>query len=380
MIGRGEFLAGAGASMAAFQAVPFNLQATIGVAAPLSGDDRRAGEALVNGVRAAVNDSNQQRTSLDHIYLVRVFDDHNSVADAVSNASFASADPTVIAMVGHLGAKGTIATIRSYAEAQMPLLVPAVTDNALTASGYHNVFRLPTRDFDEGQLLTRYALKEFKPKVAAGIMMEGNYGPGVADGISATLRAQKLPVTFTTVSRAKPEFGAAADAALSVKPDVIFLAGFVADLGPALGALRAKGYTGKFLASQGFFDTALTTQYAKDSDGIVVSSSMPYLALAATTIRVRTDFEGRYGPFVPVSAFAYACTQIIMSGVRRSGASQRATLLRSLAIGGNFDTVVGSFTFGPQGDPLDPELYFYTVNNGSFAYLRQAHPSGFLSR
>jgi branched-chain amino acid transport system substrate-binding protein len=380
MIGRGEFLAGTGAAVTAFQVPAFTLQSTIGVVAPLSGNDRRDGEALANGVRAAIDDSNRQRTALDHVYLLRVFDDQNSIAGATANASFASSDPTIIAVVGHYGAKQTIATVRTYAEAQMPLIVPAVTDNALTATGYRNAFRLPTRDFDEGQLLTRYALKEFKSKLVGGLVQGDGYGAGVADGVTATLNAQKIPNKFTVFSRSKPDYNAAADDVLTAKPDTIVLAGTAPDMGPVVKVLRDKGFAGKLIASQGFFDPALVSQFAKESEGVVVSSSMPYLALAPSTFRIRNDFEGRYGPFTPVAAFAYAATQIIMSGVRRSGASQRAQLLRNFSLGGNYDTVVGSFTFGPQGDPVDPELYFYTLQNGSFAYLRQAHPSGFLSR
>jgi branched-chain amino acid transport system substrate-binding protein len=380
MIARGEFLGGIGASVAAFQVPNFISQVSIGVVCPLSGDDRRTGEMLANGVRAAIDDSNRQRASLDRVYVLRTFDDHNSVADAMVNASFAAADPTIIAVVGHLGAKSTIAATRTYAEAQLPLVVPAVTDNALTQAGYRNVLRLPTRDFDEGQILARYLTSEFKPKVVHGLLQDGDYGSGVADGVAAALSAQKIQNKFTVFPWSKPDFSAVADTVLAAKPDAIVLAGTASDMGPIVKVLRDKGFTGKFVASQGFFDGLVLSKYAKECEGIVISTSMPYLAIAPTSFRIRNDFEARYGPFAPVSAFAYAATQIIMSGVRRSGATQRVPLERALVLGGNFDTVVGSFTFGAQGDPIDPEVYFYTVRDGKFAYLRQAHPSAFLSR
>jgi len=356
MIARSEFLGAIGASVAAFQVPVFAAQVGIAVVCPLSGDDRRTGEMLANGVRAAIDDSNRQRGSLDRIYLLRTFDDHNSVADAIVNASFAAADPTLVAVVGHLGAKSTIAAVRTYAEAQLPLVVPAVTDNALTATGYRNVFRLPTRDFDEGQILARYLTTEYKPKIVHGLIQDGDYGSGVADGVSAALTAQKIENKFTVFPWSKPDFAAVADTVLAAKPDTIILAGVASDMAPIVKVLRDKGFTGRLAASQGFFDGLLVLQYAKECEGIIISTSMPDLAIAPTAFRIRNDFEARYGPFAPVSAFAYAATQVVMSAVRRSGATQRIPLERALSLGGNYDTVVGSFTFGPQGDPVDPEV------------------------
>ena len=56
----------------------------------------------------------------------------------------------------------------------------------------------------------------------------------------------------------------------------------------------------------------------------------------------------------------------------------RNALLSNLQVGAPIDTVAGTYTFGPVGDQLDPQIYFYTLRDGKFAYLRQAHPSSFM--
>jgi ABC-type branched-subunit amino acid transport system substrate-binding protein len=147
-----------------------------------------------------------------------------------------------------------------------------------------------------------------------------------------------------------------------------------------VNVLRAKGYTGPLAAPQGFFDALIVKKYATESEGIIISTSMPYLAIAPTALRYVNEYQGTYGPMIPVSAFAYAAAQIVMSAVNRTGASQRATLMNAMSLGGSYDTIVGSFTFAPTGDAIDPELYFYTVSGGKFAYVKQAHPSAFLAR
>jgi branched-chain amino acid transport system substrate-binding protein len=382
MIGRRRFVGGIG-SLAVLPAINVpNYAATIAIAVvcPLSGAFRASGEALANGVRGAVDYQNRERAGFDKIYTVRTFDDQNSVADALVNAQFAVDDPTIVAVVGHLGAKATIAVLRTYAQVQMPLIVPAVTADALTAQGYRNVFRLPTRDLVEGQLLAKFVNARSSPKAPYVLAQDGDYGADVATGYVQGFGTFKIDAGSTVFAYDKPDYGAAADKALAAKPDHIMLAGTAQDMGPIVKVLRDKGYSGPLAAPQGFFDALTIAKYAKECEGIVISTSMPYLAIAPTALRLLSDYQGSYGPFVPVSAFAYAAAQIVMSAVRRTGAAQRATLMSSMTLGGNYDTIVGSFTFAPTGDPIDPELYFYTITDGKFSYLKQAHPSAFLSR
>jgi hypothetical protein len=52
--------------------------------------------------------------------------------------------------------------------------------------------------------------------------------------------------------------------------------------------------------------------------------------------------------------------------------------LNALHTGTPVDTIAGSFSFNGFGDAIDPNIYFYTVRDGKFSYLHQAHPSGFM--
>jgi branched-chain amino acid transport system substrate-binding protein len=382
MIARGDFLTGLGGlgTLAAIDVPQYAATISIGVVCPLSGPFRAVGEQLANGVRGAIDYHNRERAPFDKIFILRTFDDQNGIADAIVNGQFAIDDPTIVAVIGHLGAKATLASLRNYAQAQMPLLVPAATADALTAQGYHNIFRLPTRDLIEGQLLAKFVNARSAPKAPHVVVQDGDYGTDVASGYAKGFDALKIDAKVTIFGYDKPDYAGAAEQVLANKPDHITLAGTSADMGPIVGVLRDKGYTGPLAASQGFFDALTIGKYAAACEGLVVSTSMPYLALAPTALRLLNEYQGTYGPFLPVSAFAYAAAQIIISAVDRTGATQRATLMNSMSLGGNYDTIVGSFTFAPTGDPIDPELYFYTVANGKFSYLKQAHPSTFLSK
>jgi ABC-type branched-subunit amino acid transport system substrate-binding protein len=149
-------------------------------------------------------------------------------------------------------------------------------------------------------------------------------------------------------------------------------------MGPLLTQLRSGGYKGQLFASQGFFDIAAVDKYKADVDGLIVSTSMPPLQLAPSDYRIQSDFGQRYGPFTPISAFGYAAAQIALAAIKKAGTADRVAVGRALGFASTFDTVVGTFSFGTTGDPINPNVYFYTIKDGKWAYVQAAHPSSFI--
>jgi len=382
MIDRAGFLGGMTAALAApsvFNPPSYAQSLAIGVCVPQSGDARPLGDAIVRGVRAAVDDANRQLV-LTKYFSVRVFDDENNAANGIVAAGFAIDDQTIVAVIGHLSGYVTTSCVRTYAEANMPLVVPVSTADEITAGIYHNLVRLPTRDFDEGLIHARFIAKKYAPKSAHALTQDGEYGPDVVNGYLGALKGLKIPAETTIFGIANPDYAGAADAVMKANPDHLLLAGNLADMGPVLPLLRERGFKGTLSASQGFFDGSLVTKYGPAAEGIVISTSMPFLAIAPSAYRIVSDYQRQFGAFLPPTAFAYAAAQIIIATNQRTGATARNTMLTGLTAGQEVNTVVGPFRFSPTGDPIDPELYFYTVREGKFAYLQQAHPSGFLSK
>jgi branched-chain amino acid transport system substrate-binding protein len=372
---RAELLGGLGATTLA--QTSFVATSTIGIVGPFSGRDRVLGEQLANGVRAAIDDTNQLRGPLDRAFAMRTFDDQNAVATAILNAQFATGDSSVIAVIGHVSSAATLAAIQTYSNAQMALIVPLCTDDRVTTTTYRDVFRLQIKDSVEGVLFGRFAVDQYHPKSTVVFLQDADYGADVANGFIAAMTNRKIAAPYVQFAYEKPNFEQAVTTGLATQPEFVFLAGTVGDMGGILGVLRAHGYTGRIGASQGFFD-AQTTRLGPAANDLVISTSIPYLPFAPSTMRIRAAYEARYGALGPVALYGYAGAQIIISAQRRSGATARNALLSALAVGTSIDTVAGNYTFGPSGDQLDPNIYFYTLHDGKFAYLRQAHPSAFM--
>jgi branched-chain amino acid transport system substrate-binding protein len=376
---RSQFLSSLGTTPVALS-LPGVATASINIAvvAPLSGAARAIGNELVRGAQGAVDEINNYSVALtSQTYAIRTFDDQNTVASAILQAQFATGDSSTIAAIGHLAGDTTLHAIPTYANAQCPLIVPTSTDDRITATSYRNVFRLPTKDSTEGTLFARAVAKQYAPKVPFIFVQDGDYGADVANGFIQGMNEAKIVTPYEQFTYNKPDFGAVVDKALAQTPDYVFLAGTVTDMGGVVPVLRAKGYAGPIGASQGFFDPG-TIKLGTAANDMMISASMPYLTLAPAAIRFVNDYQAHSGQLSPVAAFGYAAVQLITGTIARSSANARNTLLNALHTGTPVNTITGSYSFDGYGDAIDANVYFYTVRDGKFAYLHQAHPSSFM--
>lgn len=385
---RSRFLAGGAAlavaaaglpARAQYSGMPYRQQLTIAVNVPLSGPLAPYGLQIISGVRAALDYNTRYSGPLERIFAMRTFDDQGALAIAITNAQLAAGDTTVMATIGGLTADVTLGCLPEYANDGMPLIVPAITADAVTARGYRNVFRLPTKDTTEGVLFARSVLPDVKPTFALAVTQDGGYGVEVANGFAAQARADKHAVDVFTFSASKPDYAAAAVAILAKKPDYLFLAGKVAAMGPLVPALLAAGYKGAFGLSDGFYDLSTIKQYGEQLNGALVATSFAPLRRVPGDFLLLQDLTGAIGDVTAFSAYGYAAAQIAMGAVKRNGAMNRtATLQALLTPGAPFETLTGSYSFDFSGDPIDPDIYLFSIGKDGFTYEKPAHPSGFV--
>jgi len=384
---RGRFLATATAAATTTFALPLRAQVVnpglaqefaIGVSVPLSGPLQQYGQQIVKGVQAAIDENNRYAVPLQSVFGMRALDDQNSLALAITNAQLAAADPSVLGMIGNLTTDITLNMLPQYSNLGLPVIVPASTADAITSRGYRNVWRLPTKDSTEGALFARTVLPIVKPKFALAVTQDGDYGNDTAKGFVQQAGTQKFHTDGYIFPIASPNYPAAARSILDRQPDYVFLCGKTADMGPLIPELRKAGYTGTFGASDGFYNQSTLQTYGAQLKGTWVSSSLAPLSRASSDYQTLADFERYYGDITILSAFGYAAAQIIIAATHRVSATTHLALLQALQSTTAYDTLAGPFTFNFNGDPLDPNLYFYSIGDTSFTYEKQAHPSGFV--
>ncbi len=350
---------------------------TFAVVGPLSGPFAQIGQQMVNGARAAINDANIQPSgALDRSFALVTFDDQNQPIQSALSAGYATNLSNVVGVIGHFSGTNTDAALPTYVAAQMPLVVPATSTDVVTAHGYRNVFRLPTRDSDEGRLTARYLCKHQKPQSCVVLTKAGAYGETVAQGFAQEMRAARVPVEAVVRGIDEPA-AACVTRALASKPDLLFCAGKIEDLGAVFDLVVAGDLELRLIASQGFFSAVTTTEHAHSAEGLIVSTSIAPVSLVGVDDRIFADFVATYGLFTPAAGLAYAATQILIAAARRTGAIDRPSLSRALADGTTYQTIMGDYRFTPFGDQLDPNLFFYTVRKGEWVYRDSYRPAPF---
>lgn len=383
---RSRFLAGglalAGAASAlparAQVGMPYVTQLFIGVNVPLSGPYAPYGERIVAGARAATDYSNRYQGPLERTFGIRTYDDQNALAISITNAQFIAGDQSVLACIGNLTTEVTVGSLPEYANDQTPLVVPASTADEVTGRGYRNIFRLPTKDVVEGQLFARTVLANVRPAFALAVTQDGTYGPDVAKGFVAQAAVDKHKADVYQFSEGKPDYTAAAAAIVAQKPDYVFLAGKTGAMGPLVPALVAAGYTGGFGLSDGFYDVSVPKKYGTPLRGAWVATSFPPLQRVPSDFTVLADLQRQIGPVDAFSAYGYAAAQVIMEAVKRTNAQDKAGTLRALTAGDTYQTLTGTYHFDFNGDPIDPNLYFFSVQSDGFKFEKPAHPTGFV--
>jgi branched-chain amino acid transport system substrate-binding protein len=390
---RRAFIAAAGAvaagtTHAAAQIIPgqplnplnqqFLQQLTIAVNVTLSGTLGKYGQEVVKGVQAAVDEQNRFNAVISNVWGFRGIDDRNDPGLAASNANVAAADSTVIAVVGNLTAPMTLAALSHYANTGFAVIVPTVTADAVTARGYHNVYRLPAKDSGSGRLFAGAALEDKRGIPTIAIAFDGDYGYDVARGFVTAAKSSHHDSDLLLFPIDKTDPAQAARTVMDRSPGYVFLAGKTAELGPVAEAMRIAGYTGDFGAADGFYNTETITTYAKALDGAYVASSMPPLDRIPSAMQLVTDFQREVTQITTFSAYGYAAAQLIISASQRGYATTRTALLNELQRGGTFTALIGQFAFNVSGDPLIPNIYLYAIGSDGFKYVRPAVRTGFV--
>lgn len=351
-------------------------QSNIAVSLPLSGPLATYGNRILIGVRAAIDETNRFNATITRAWGLRPLDDQNNAAVATSNAFVAAADPSVVAVIGNLTIDTTLAALPQYQNASFACIVPGLTADVITAKGYHNVFRLPTKDSTEGQLFARATLGR-KGSVVRAIAVDGEYGVDTARGFVQQAKVDKHDADVLLALPANDPANVAARA-LKDAPAFIFLAGKPDKLGPVARAIRAQGYQGDIGCSDGFFTTSIIDAYGEVLNGALVASSIAPLERVPSIYSLLQDFRGEAGDIDAFSAYGYAAAQLIIAAAGRATTVTRFALLSQLQSGGTYNLLTGQYSFTYSGDALQPNIYLYRITTKGFNYVRSAVPNGFV--
>jgi branched-chain amino acid transport system substrate-binding protein len=354
---------------------PYTKVLTIAVVAPLSGTQRQFGIDLSNGVLLAVDEANDGRTLTDFGWKLQTFDDQADPGIAMQEAQFALVDPTTAFVIGHVGAEETNFALQTYHEQEVPLIVPTQSYFGLTQHGFDNVFRLCPTDIDEGMAIAKYAERTMKATKVAIVYVKDQFGVDSGQGFQTY--AASGTTTKTESFGVDVDLKSDKDVVAAIKayaPDALFLSGLGTYLSKVLVDVRAAGVTAPAIANDGFYDAGSLKSTGAAADGMVVGTCVPPLDLIPTAQLFVRHYQARFGQPSAFGLYGYVATQVAMAAAKQGHTASHLSIDRILSVG-TFQTVIGPVSFQRNGDPFQPDVYFYKVSGGAFKFDSSSIPN-----
>ena len=337
----------------------------IGLAGPFS---QARGASMLRAAQLAVNQVNAKGGVRGRPVELRIADDSGNEDTAVRVAEKLYADPSVVAVVGHLTSGASIAAARVYAGGASPvaMISPAASSPVLSGMSPY-VFRVCPSDLQHGPRLARFTWQALGARRAGILYINNDYGRGVRGTFAGE---------FTSLGGTVVEADPYVPGTPSVEPylsrmrragvDVLVLAAERPGAELALRELRSLGLQWPVVGGD-----ALTGIEADGAlaEGVRLSSAYLPDRRDERNATFVADYARAFGGQRPDhrGAGAYDTVLLLARAIDRAGADRGAVRAYLARVGhGNpaFDGVTGTIAFDANGDVPGKTVAIGVVRDG----------------
>ncbi len=346
---------------------------SIGVVAPLTGDQAYIGTGVQQGVQMAVEDANIKGPVFGNTKLkVLPLDDQHNPTQAVLAANKFAADSSVVAVVGHFNSSCSKAASSIYHEARLAQISPGSTNPEISKQGYDTFFRVCATDDVQAPAGADFIFKKLGLKKIILIDDQTTYGKGLADELDKRFKSLGGEVLFRSgITQGEKDFTPLLTKVKSMKPELVFYGGVYPELALLLKQAKKIGLSVPWMGGDGIFDVTLIQLAGASSEGVY--STMigvdPHSLPAAQDFVAR--YEARYGEIGSYSSYAYDATNILIEAIRKAGRPDREAVLKEVHATKDFPGILGPVNFDANGDAIGKSIGIFQVQGGKFVFLQE---------
>ena len=343
----------------------------IGGLAPLTGDVSVYGVAVDNGGKMAVEEINADGGVLGKQIEYIVYDEKGDATEAVNAYNKLVQSDNVVAIVGDVTSKPTLAVAQQAAKDKIPLITASGTAENITQAG-ENIFRACFIDPFQGELMASYASKKLEKKTAAIIYnISDDYSKGLYEAFEAA--AGDLGIEVVQVEgygKGTVDFKAQLTNIKSKNPDVIFLPVYYQDV--ALIAVQAKelGIEAQFLGADGW-DGVIGQVDESNMDAVNGAYFCSQYSAQSDDPNLQaflSKYKETYG--MDASQFAvlgYDAMKMLAQAISEAGSTDSAAITSAMAAI-DFTGLTGHMTFDENRNPVKSAA-ITQIDNGEYKFL-----------
>ncbi|HEY54314.1 MAG TPA: branched-chain amino acid ABC transporter substrate-binding protein [Caldilineae bacterium] len=348
-------------------------EATLYVAAPMSGFQANGGQTVVGGVKLKAEEANRAGGVAGYKINVVALDDESDPDVALSITEEVQAalerGENVLGFIGHYNSGETLAAMEVYGDLPLVVITSNASNVALTQKGYDKFFRIVANDQVQADADADFLVNELGAHRVAVLYNDTAYGRGLHQEMVRALTARGAEIVLAQeVKEAQDRYPAEVAAIRAAQPDVIFYAGYEIEAPYLRADLVEAGVDIPMLASDGAFLSATIDEAAGAAEGMYVSAFGPSPTSVADPAWIEAYQAVEYRNPDTYSINGYAAAEVLLAAVEKANSldsARIASALRDIQL----DTLMGPVSYDANGDRLNPPIYIYQVQDNAFVQV-----------
>lgn len=263
--------------------------------------------------------------------------------------------------------KGAASAASKAQESKVPLVSTSSADPKLTAAGDY-VFRASFLDSFQGEAMAKYAANNIHAKTAAIISESGSqYSTDLANAFEENFTKLGGQVTQKiSYAPSGSDFKALLTPLRDSNPEVVYIPGGYAQVGPLAKQARESGVKATLLGGDGWNDPKLFEADAEALDGSYITGLFSANDPETSVRKFATDYAARFGGQPDhTAALAYDATKLVADAITRAGSADAAKLRDAVAQTANYKGLTGDISFNAERNAVKPTQVF-KIQGGKF--------------
>ncbi len=352
-------------------------EVSIGVVAPLTGDQAYIGIGVQQGAQLAVEDANVKGPVFGNTRLKLLsMDDQHNPTQAVLAANKLIANPDALGVVGHFNSSCSKAASSIYHEGRMAQVSPASTNPDISKQGFDTFFRVCATDDVQAPAAANFVASKLGLKKIAVLDDQTTYGKGLANEFEKKFKALGGTVLrHDGIKQGEKDFTPLLTKIKSLGPELIFYGGVYPEMALLIKQSRKMGLEVPWMGGDGIYDVSLirlATPELSEGTYATMLGVDPHSLPEAKDFVAR--YEARYGEIGSFSAYAYDAANVLIEAIRRAGTRDRETVLNQVRSTKDFPGVLGVINFDAKGDAIGKSISIFKIENGKFKFIEEVKP------